>query len=511
VRPPRLSRESGIAVYVAAAMLVLIVPMVGLAIDSTLLYIVKTRLQGAVDGAALAASRSLARGADGTTQRTAAVASAQTYVMLNYPSGYFFGNNIVIDSTNGINIDLSIANQRTITVTASVVEPTLFMRWLNFSSTTVVASAQTVRKDVNVVLVLDRSGSMTASGSCNPMKAAAINFVQNFAPGRDNVGIVTFATSVVVQMPLTQTFKAFDHTGTGIDPQVAINGMQCQGSTSSAAALWNAYNQLANLNQPAALNYIVFFTDGEPTGIDAYMPITAASPCSAATTATSTTPGMIAGYGGKYIRGMYATFTNNSAFIGNAYYSGVANSDGTPPASTLPSVNDQVVAPNSTGCAYAANFTNGSPSLTISDFRGLPLQDVYGSSTNTGFQAITLNAAGWIDIGNHLNGIPLALNAADDAARRIRNGTVSTMTADPVNNPIPNRGLNGVIIHSIGLGNANPPLPNDGIFLNRVSNTVLSQTYDSTKGSGRFIYVQESSDLGSAFNQIASEILRLAK
>lgn len=60
--------ERGVAVYVTAALLVMIVPMMGLAIDGTLLYITKARLQGAVDGAALEGARALARGSDSPSQ-----------------------------------------------------------------------------------------------------------------------------------------------------------------------------------------------------------------------------------------------------------------------------------------------------------------------------------------------------------------------------------------------------------------------------------------------------------
>src|SRR5581483_1830568 len=163
--------ERGISVAISSLLLIFVIPILGLSIDATLLYVVKTQLQGAVDGAALAASKSLSRGADDAAHKQAATDAAKTYVKLNYPKSFFFSQDVQIDPTNGVNIDLSVANQRTVTVTATVSEPTLFMRWLNFTATTVAATATTVRKDVNIVLVLDRSGSMSASSSCEPMKA----------------------------------------------------------------------------------------------------------------------------------------------------------------------------------------------------------------------------------------------------------------------------------------------------------------------------------------------------
>ena len=53
MRASKRLRQRGFALYMGTLLLLMIIPMIGLAIDSTLLYVVKTRLQGAVDGAAL--------------------------------------------------------------------------------------------------------------------------------------------------------------------------------------------------------------------------------------------------------------------------------------------------------------------------------------------------------------------------------------------------------------------------------------------------------------------------
>jgi Flp pilus assembly protein TadG len=497
-------KERGTAIYVTAVILVMAVPMAGLAIDGSILYILKCRLQGAVDGAALAAARSLARGSDDTAQVTSARIAAVTYTKLNFPSNYFFTSDVTVDQNTDVNVDLSIAHQRTVTVNGHVVAPVLFMRYLNFTTANVNAVATAVRKDVNIVLVLDRSGSMTASGSCGPMKQAAINFLSNFAPGRDNLGIVSFATSVVVQQPATTAFTLAGLT-------TAINGIQCQGSTNSAAALWTAYDDLVRLNQTDALNFIVFFTDGEPTGVSVNMPIATTSGCSE--TAQVVPPSSIPGgfpatFTGKYVTGTYAVYVDGSAYIGLEQNTAAPNADGTPPSSTLPSTNDQVTALNSTGCAFASNWQD------TSDFRGIPLQDMFGNSlVNESYHHVSLSTAGsptgnpdpagsYINIGAASNGIPLATNAADDAGQRIRIGATD---------PAYGRGLSGVIISAIGLGNAAVALPADGIFLERVTNDTRSPIYDSNYPAGLYVYAQQSPDIASAFGQIASEILRLAQ
>ena len=53
------NRERGVSLFLGTISLVMIVPMIGLSIDVGILYVSKTRLQSAVDGAALAAARAL--------------------------------------------------------------------------------------------------------------------------------------------------------------------------------------------------------------------------------------------------------------------------------------------------------------------------------------------------------------------------------------------------------------------------------------------------------------------
>ena len=69
------------------------------------------------------------------------------------------------------------------------------------------SAAKAPRKAVNVVLVVDRSGSLSISGSCTALSESAIYFAINSAPGRDKVGLVTFATTTYVDLPITSTFQ----------------------------------------------------------------------------------------------------------------------------------------------------------------------------------------------------------------------------------------------------------------------------------------------------------------
>jgi Flp pilus assembly protein TadG len=473
----RRRAQGGIAVIVTAIMLGILIPVIGLAIDVSVLYVDKTRLQGAVDGAALAAAKALSRGNDDATQKLNAKQAAADYVFLNYPTNFFFTSSMTVNQSTDVIIDETVANQRTVSVTAHAVAPTLFMRWLKFTSTSVNASSTVTRRDVNVALVVDRSGSLAVTNSCGAVQQAAINFVNKFANGTDYIGLVTFASSTHADFPIASDFQT-------ASPNVPalINNIVCQGSTSSAMALWYGYDQLVGLNQPGALNVILFFTDGKPTGVNVNMPIVAGEP----TCGNAGTP--------RYINGLYNTYTNVDQFFGVLQPTNngtVTNGD----------FNVTTDAGSGANCTFAQNWSNNV--TNTSDFQGVPTHDVFGSNLNNLFQPITLSGS-YIDLGNPTNADNMAQNAADDAATQIRAGAVES-------GPLPNAGksLSKVIIYSVGLGNA--PYPLSVPLLERISNDPRSTIYNSSEPAGLFVLAPTTADINAAFASIASQILRIAK
>lgn len=474
------TRQRGFSVLAMSLMLMITIPIIGLAIDTTVLYIDKARLQSSVDGAALAGAKALARGTDDPTQQANAKKAAATYVMLNYPSSYFFTNSITCNQATDVSIDETVANQTSVKVTAHANVATLFMGWLHISSTNVNATATTVRRDVNIAMVVDRSGSLALTSSCAPLQQSAVNFVNKFSNGRDEIALVTFASSTHADFHISTNFQT-------ASPNVVslIQGFTCEGSTSTAMALWYGYDQLVSLNQPNALNVILLFTDGKPTGVNVNMPIANSSSC---TNAHAGTP--------KYINGLYNTYTNVNQFFGilNPVNNGtITNSDfnPTPDGST------------GAGCAYMAGGWSNSVTVT-SDFLGVPTTDIYGDNLNNGYQAITLNGNGYIDLGNSNNAGSMPMNAADSAATKIRSGS-----AEPSTLPNSGRSLNNVIVYTIGLGNAPYPISSD--LLERISNDPRSTIFNSSQPTGLFILAPTSADIDSAFASVASEILRIAK
>ena len=160
--PPARRRERGfILILYALMMLFIIMPIVGLAIDAGILYMIKGKLQTAVDGAALGAARNLSASTILSDQEATAGAAAIANYHANFPNNWM-GITPVNDPT------VSWANSTTSTavvdITGTIVAPTWFMRVLGFNSVTVTASGEAVRRNVNVLLILDRSQSLSDEG-----------------------------------------------------------------------------------------------------------------------------------------------------------------------------------------------------------------------------------------------------------------------------------------------------------------------------------------------------------
>ncbi len=468
-------RQKGAALLMLTMMLsVVVIPMVGLAIDGGMAYLVQTRLSAACDAAALAGARSLSVGLSLDSQLASATATINQYMAANFPTGLYRTLNLNV--TNSI-VQTSYKT-RTISVNATIVMPTLFMGILNQSQATISASAQAARRDVNIMLVIDRSGSMAQAGVCGIMKASAQTFANDFTNGRDRMGLITFMSTPTLNFPSSLTFKSDTPSLTSM-----LGDVECGGSTGSAAALWMAYQQLQAINEPGALNLIVFFTDGVPNGVSAVFPVktlpdtryTVSNPWSLATVPASSCKATT-------LTGAIAQEDNNQTL---GWTGGVFSTQPVPINVTV-----DPLAP-SAGCAYPSNST-----AMRGDVAYIPATDVNGNATS-GYQPVTTYPDGPYAGGIRVDMAPAitqaSQNAADNAATRIRSDT----TLVPV-------------IYTIGLGGTSFQ-PLDQTFLLRLANDPRSPIYNKSQPAGLFVYAPNASQLNSAFNTVASQILRLSK
>ncbi len=153
------------------------------------------------------------------------------------------------------------------------------------------------------------------------------------------------------------------------------------------------------------------------------------------------------------------------------------------------------------GCSFYNTSDYNYTLLMRYDVAYLPFTDGYGTSTIGYKTAATdyydslnpyVNEGFRVDTAQSI--IDASTSSADNIARTIRNDSTYTP-----------------IIYTIGLGGA-PDMPVDQTFLERLANDPRAgSAYDSTKAAGLFVYASDAGSLSEAFNQIASQILRLSQ
>jgi Flp pilus assembly protein TadG len=545
--------EKGASLFVAIAALVwVILPMLGLFVDLGILYSAKARLQAGVDGAALAAARALNLGQTTAAQAASAQQNAVNWFYANFPNGNWATFNTIMTTANVIVVNSpNNANLRQVTVTAGTSVPTWFMKYLGFSATNLTVTGQASRKDIVAMLVLDRSGSMcsvngaTANPPCNKGStttpcSAMINYAKNFtgafAEGRDQIGLLTFSDGYYLESKPTVDFQTvLGYSNSSGSSTGTIDNIDCNGGTGTAAAVSMAYNQLYQIAEPGAMNIIMLETDGLPNTL--IYNFYAATPAPGALNTTSNcqdTNNLTYKNAGwktvatarQWISGIGMN-TGGTGYMSNvpggaigAFYAAdpaqVAKSGAYmivlfDPRQTLDSgSNNSIAISNAPGCTF-----NGSTTTTYSDFNWLPGQDVFGNQVapSNEYQSLALTSG-----YNNLTGTAstdwpnahaAALNAADNSAYNVR--TNATLPA---------------YVFTIGLGgnDGNPP---DPILLQRMANDPNEDQFNnppvfpacstepscitySSQPQGTFIYAPTSAQLGQAFLAISSQILRLS-
>jgi Flp pilus assembly protein TadG len=512
--------ERGVILLLASMAMPMLVSMLGLGVDASLMYSVKTRLQLACDGASLAAARGLSTGADFASQRLSAINNATNWFNRN-----FAGNYMGATGTSLSNVDAFQSPTepmvRNVVVTAQTTAPTYFMRFWGRTGTNISATAIASRRDAVIMMVLDRSGSMNSNGGCPNMKAAAKRFTGMFSAGRDRIGMVTFSdTFYLASSPVTnfQTVLGFTpDVGTGGNG--IIDQITCGGNTGIPHAVSIGYNELYRTALPGALNVMLFFTDGLPNTLifDARTGSSSATSRTGFLLTTSTCQDSA----NRPMTNVNANMHTNPRnwTTGVSWGSGSVYPDvgagpigslltGDDPADntydgwrqyrfTSPTQNGNGSYINAAGCGSGNGETNTA---------FLPDADIFGNSMFGYIGGITtanINGGNRIQPGgiNLRNG---AFNAAANAANFAR-----TARALPNSQNFP-----GVMIFAVGMGSGvNHEL------LQRMSNdgTGVSGVYppftgvDPNQPAGTYVYSPSGNGLTDAFLRIASMILRLAQ
>lgn len=184
-----INHQSGVVAVAFGIMIPVVIGAVGLSVDMSQAYLVKARLSSALDAAALAAA------ASGSDSEGEIQDKVDAFMEANYPEGRI---------GTKVNIDISL-NGDELTATATARLDTSFMRIFGYD--TVDVEAQTiVQREVRgleVVMVLDNTGSMSRNNNISTLRTATENFIGILFESVDDpelvkVGLVPYASSVNV-------------------------------------------------------------------------------------------------------------------------------------------------------------------------------------------------------------------------------------------------------------------------------------------------------------------------
>jgi hypothetical protein len=227
--------ERGQVLVLVAGAAIAIIAIIGLSIDVGLMFIGNARLRRAVDSAALSAALQYRENHSATPDEllNSLTTSANEFMVLN---GFTDPITQVYDCYNSPpDLTATLCKdppRKLVEVTATVQIPTAFMAVLGITSVPVSATAISEAASVDVVLVIDRSESMTYTanksdpmrdpvycngvpgtgdysgdiGSCQPFDQvinAAVAFTGILIPNYDYASVVTFDKEPHVVLPLS--------------------------------------------------------------------------------------------------------------------------------------------------------------------------------------------------------------------------------------------------------------------------------------------------------------------
>ncbi len=178
--------QGSVSLMFAFAALVLI-GVVGAAMDYSRAANVQTNLQRAVDGAALLAAKTY----DQSSTTLTSDASATEYVRKSFST----------EKIADMNVKVTFMSE-SVRVDATAAVPTTLMNVLGFKSVPVAATSEAVyNTKAEVILVLDNTGSMNNANKLQTLKEAANSFLTKMGNAENSasavrIGIVPFDTNV---------------------------------------------------------------------------------------------------------------------------------------------------------------------------------------------------------------------------------------------------------------------------------------------------------------------------
>jgi Mg-chelatase subunit ChlD len=247
-----LNDQRGSVLVIFVLLLMVLLGFTALAAEAGRWYAVRVELSKAVDAAALTAARNISNPYVSLAELVDEVGRE------NFSPGHLGS---VADS---LNFTMTRPDTKKVKVEGNVNALAMLARVWGIDTVATSSSGVGERNKVEIMMVLDRSGSMSGT-PLSDLKEAATSFLSFFTETQeeDKMGLISFATGVTVNRPL-ETYFVNDMT-------TKINAMTATGATNAEDAIDHADGPGGFTDQTIippdqrVQQFLIFFTDGHPT------------------------------------------------------------------------------------------------------------------------------------------------------------------------------------------------------------------------------------------------------
>lgn len=252
-----VANQRGAVLILFAFALFALLGFTALAIEAGYWYMIRAELSKSIDAAALAGAKNI------SNPWVDSLALAQQFAQANFPTGY--AGTPAIGSAGAVSFSSFPLDDHRIEVTGSVSALANLAQLFGVSQVTTSANAVAKMNKVEIMLVLDRSGSMAYSGKMTSLKSAASTFVNYFqsTQSTDKMGLISFAVSVQVNSPLGTNYVN--------NMLAAIAAMNPYGATNTEDAINQSdgpqgfTDQTGLTGDQRVQQVLILLTDGMPT------------------------------------------------------------------------------------------------------------------------------------------------------------------------------------------------------------------------------------------------------
>jgi Flp pilus assembly protein TadG len=253
----RFSDERGAFMVIFALVLLVLLGFTALGIEAGRWYLVRAELAKGVDAAALAGTKNI------SNPYVNAKTLAEEFGRENFQSGYLGTPG---SGTGEAQFNAQMLQSNRVSVTGNVHAKAILAKLFGIDTIPISAMSVAEKKDVEIMMILDRTGSMAGTKFADLQKAAKgfLDYYED-TQDRDRMGLISYNYNVTVNFPMGNNF---------VGPmRAAISSMTAIGGTNMEDAFDQADGPKGFTDQtgiPAGQQrqqFVVFFSDGQPTAM----------------------------------------------------------------------------------------------------------------------------------------------------------------------------------------------------------------------------------------------------